>query len=145
MIVQYNQLDLVMHPVFQRLLYVKWNLFGKWGSSLNVLLNLFYTLIWTVLGILIPRDRNYYSPMSENWWRLVLELIGLLLTGYFIFNVRQYGLLEKDIRINSHCGGVIFSITSCYKAILKKHSSTEIICSYINHCFILLSALESPE
>ena len=29
-IVQYQQLDLVMHPVFQRYLKVKWNLFGGW-------------------------------------------------------------------------------------------------------------------
>ena len=76
-----------MHPVFQRLLSVKWKLFAKWGSSLMLLLNLFYTLIWTFLGIFIPRDRKYYDPISSNWWRLVLELIGVILTGYFIFMV----------------------------------------------------------
>ena len=88
-IVQYNQLDLIMHPVFQRLLLVKWNLFAKRGSWALVLLNLFYTLIWTFLGMFIPRGENlrYYDPLSSNWWRLVLELIGLMLTGYFIFMV----------------------------------------------------------
>jgi len=97
-IVQYNQLDLVMHPVFQRLLHVKWNLFAKWGSWLMVLLNLFYTLIWTFLGIFIPRGEKliYYDPISENWWRLVLELIGLCLTGYFIFmEISQLRIIEK--------------------------------------------------
>ncbi|XP_065663270.1 uncharacterized protein LOC100211734 [Hydra vulgaris] len=84
-IVQYNQLDLVMHVVFQRLLLVKWQLFAKRGSTYTLLINLYFTLIWTFLGIFIPRDRNYYSPLSKNWWRLVLEINGVMLTGYFIF------------------------------------------------------------
>lgn len=95
-IVQYNQLDLVMHPVFQRILHVKWNMFAKWGAWWLVSINLAYTLIWTILGILIPRDRKYYSPISSNWWRLVLELIGVVLTGYFIFmEISQLRLTEK--------------------------------------------------
>ena len=84
---QYNQLDLVMHPVFQRLLVVKWNQFAKWGSWRMVSLNMFYTLIWTVLGIMIPRDRQYYKPLGDTWWRLVLEIIGVILTGVFIYMV----------------------------------------------------------
>ena len=87
-ILQYNQLDLIMHPVFQKLLDVKWNLFGKWGTFGLVAINLFYTLIWTVLGIFLPRHgEKYYSPMSETWWRLVLEVFGVLMTVYFIFSV----------------------------------------------------------
>ena len=78
-----------MHPVFQKLLDVKWKLFGKWGTFQFVAINLLYTLIWTVLGILLPREgENYYTPLSSNWWRLLLEIIGVLLTVYFISTVR---------------------------------------------------------
>ena len=77
-----------MHPVFQKLLDVKWDLFGKWGTFGLVAINLIYTLIWTILGILLPRHgENYYTPMSSNWWRMLLELFGLLLTVYFIYSV----------------------------------------------------------
>ena len=77
-----------MHPVFQRLLDVKWDLFGKWGVLLLVAVNLFFTLIWTFLGIFIPRDRKYYDPPGDNWWRMTLEIMGVLMTCYFIFMVR---------------------------------------------------------
>ena len=89
-VVQYEQMDLIMHPVFQRLLHVKWNLFGRSGSIQLLVLNLFYTLIWTILGLLMPRElpgkrsipgRNYYVPVGENWGRLILEPIGVCLTG----------------------------------------------------------------
>ena len=51
-------------------------------------LNFLYTLIWTILGILIPRDHVYYLPFKDNWWRLVLEVFGVSMTIYFIFMVR---------------------------------------------------------
>lgn len=86
-IVQYDQMDIIMHPVFQRLLYVKWNLFGKRGSAKMLCLNFFYTVIWTILGILIPRDHRYYTPFADNWWRLILEMCGVSMTIYFIFMV----------------------------------------------------------
>ncbi|XP_065055381.1 transient receptor potential cation channel subfamily A member 1-like isoform X4 [Rhopilema esculentum] len=97
-ILQYNQLDLIMHPVFQKLLDVKWNLFGKWGTFGLVAINLFYTLIWTVLGIFLPRHgEKYYSPISETWWRLVLEVFGVLMTVYFIFSeIRQVRQEERN-------------------------------------------------
>ena len=68
-IVQYNQLDLIMHPVFQRLLLVKWDLSAKWGSWALVSINLFYSLISTFLGIFIPcgQKHKYYDPLSSNW------------------------------------------------------------------------------
>ena len=76
-----------MHPVFQRLLYVKWNLFGKKRSMKLLFLNLFYTLIWTVLGILIPRDNeHFYIPLTDNWWRVIMEAVGVILTIYFLFS-----------------------------------------------------------
>eukprot|EP00111_Clytia_hemisphaerica_P008770 TCONS_00025648-protein len=95
-IVQFNQLDMVMHPVFQRLLHVKWGLFGKFGSLINVSINLVYTLIWTFLGIFLPKDHVYYTPMSSMWWRLVLELIAVSLTCYFIYmEISQLRITEK--------------------------------------------------
>lgn len=102
-ILQYNQLDLIMHPVFQKLLDVKWNLFGKWGTFGLVAVNLFYTLIWTALGIFLPRHgENYYTPISSNWWRLILEIIGLLLTVYFIYSVSvfTYVLFAKTLSLS---------------------------------------------
>ncbi len=93
-VIQYNQLDLIMHPVFQRLLFVKWQQFGKKGSLKLMFLNLFYTLIWTILGILIPREgENFYTPLKTQWWRIILEFIAVSLTVYFL--ISEIFLLRK--------------------------------------------------
>ena len=101
-IVQYDQLDIIMHPVFQRLLHVKWNLFGKLGSAKMLALNFLYTIIWTILGILIPRDHKYYQPFSDNWWRLILEIFGVSMTIYFIFMVRKFSFEKVHIKLRKH-------------------------------------------
>ena len=48
------QAELIIHPVMQRLLRIKWNLFGKRGAIKMFALNFLYTLNWTVLGLLVP-------------------------------------------------------------------------------------------
>ena len=77
-----------MHSVFQRLLKVKWDLFGKKGVAILVSINLIYTLIWTFLGIFNPRDGKYYDPISSNLWRIFLEFVGIMMTIYFLYRVR---------------------------------------------------------
>ena len=77
-----------MHPAIRRLLDVKWDLFGKWSSIWIVLVNMIYTVLWTILGLMLPRDGNYYKPLSKYWWRLVLECVGCIMTIYFILTVR---------------------------------------------------------
>ena len=78
-----------MHPVVQRLIHVKWGLFGKWGSARLLSINLYYTMIWTILGIFLVPDigDGYYTPIDKCWWRILLELNGVGLTIYFMFMV----------------------------------------------------------
>ena len=77
-----------MHPAIQQLIDVKWNLFGKRSCVLNVLANVFYAVLWSVLGLMTPRsDEKYYLPLRANWWRIVLEFIGVIMTIYFMVTV----------------------------------------------------------
>ena len=76
-----NCFELVMHPIFQRLLEVKWHFFGK-RAWLGIFLNVLLTLTYTVLGITHPNiaEENYYYPLSENYWRIPLEALVVILT-----------------------------------------------------------------
>lgn len=88
-VVRYKQMDLIMHPVFRRLIQVKWDYFGKTGSIIQVFVQLLYCLIWTVLGITLPRTSasswSYYDPPSKFWWRIVLESLAVSVTALFIW------------------------------------------------------------
>eukprot|EP00111_Clytia_hemisphaerica_P011884 TCONS_00034914-protein len=81
--VQLEEFDIIMHPVMQRLIKEKWNKFGRFGAIIAASIHLIYIMIWTMLAIFIPRDGNYYGG-SEKYWRIPLELMGVLMTLYFI-------------------------------------------------------------
>jgi len=80
--VQLQEFDVIMHPVMQQLIKQKWNLFGKWGAVIGASIHLSYILIWTFLAIFLPRNGVYYGEGTE--WKIFLEILGVLLTLYFI-------------------------------------------------------------
>lgn len=100
-IVQLKQFDLIMHPVIQRLIKVKWNYFGKRGAWIQVVVNLFFVLVWTVLGITTPsRAGELYEPIKEKWWRITLSIIGVLMTLNFIRQeVMEYFSSKREHRL----------------------------------------------
>lgn len=86
-VVRFKQHELIMHPVFQRLIEVKWHQFGRRGTILQIFVQALYVLICTSLGVTIHfvsgAKGNYYQPPSKYWWRIVLEAFAVGLTFYF--------------------------------------------------------------
>ena len=87
---------LIMHPVIQRLIIKKIQLFGTRYFYTNLLINFVFTAVWTVLTFALPKINisakttghiPFYQPFSVNVWRVVLELIGLLMALYFVVKV----------------------------------------------------------
>lgn len=84
--IQTQQFDIVMHPVMQRLVYIKWQKFGRQGAWLDLATNLLFSILWTVLGVTMPHDADkLYKPLQECWWRLVLAILVMFLTFVEIF------------------------------------------------------------
>lgn len=79
--VQNNHFELIMHPVFQRLINVKWEKFGKTGAWFSLILNIVFAILWTFLAVTQPIDvSQHYTPLSQKWWRLFIEIVVILLT-----------------------------------------------------------------
>ncbi len=78
-----------MHPVILQLIKVKWNLFGKRDAITNLVINIFFTLIWTAIGLLLPRSHSkpYYTPLKDNVARILLETIACAMTIFLIAQV----------------------------------------------------------
>nr|XP_054772707.1 uncharacterized protein LOC129280722 [Lytechinus pictus] len=88
-IVDYNQLDVIMHPVIRRMVEVKWNQFGRTGAYKQLLFNLLFILMWTVLALSLESPFDVEIP--SDIWRLVLEACGCLLTIFqIIVELKDY-------------------------------------------------------
>ncbi|XP_018414959.1 PREDICTED: transient receptor potential channel pyrexia-like [Nanorana parkeri] len=85
-IVQARQLDIIIHPVIQKLIEVKWKFFGRKHIAIALSLNLLFILSWTALGIAssLPRTEDAPYKFPEDIWRLILIVIALGLMIYQI-------------------------------------------------------------
>ena len=83
--VQNERFDIILHPIMQRLITVKWQMYAKRSAVSDLVLNLLYTMIWTVIGVTIPRyGHELYFPLKDHIWRLVFAALVILLTLYEI-------------------------------------------------------------
>lgn len=87
----YDEVDLIMHPAVQKLLDVKWKLFGKRHAIVSNFWNIFYTILATLLTFSIPfyTYDQQYSPVKDNVWKIVLAVIFFILTFYFWIKVGE--------------------------------------------------------
>ena len=69
----------------QQLIRVKWSLFGRLGACIEFTIHFIFCIVWSVLGILLPRDGKYYK--SGIYWRVPTEIFGVFLTLFFIVKV----------------------------------------------------------
>ncbi|KAJ1194008.1 hypothetical protein NDU88_003303 [Pleurodeles waltl] len=83
-IVQTHQLDIIMHPVIQKLIEIKWQRFGRRNIAIMLILNLIFTISWSALGIAAGIERPEETPyvFPEDAWRIVVIVIALGLTIY---------------------------------------------------------------
>lgn len=85
-IIQHKQMNLLLHPVLQRLVKVKWKQFARIGHFKQVLLVSVFVLLWSVFGLTTPYNScsEYSKPFKDIWWRVTLEGSAVLMTLYLI-------------------------------------------------------------
>uniref|UniRef100_A0A3B3RE16 Si:ch73-193i2.2 n=1 Tax=Paramormyrops kingsleyae TaxID=1676925 RepID=A0A3B3RE16_9TELE len=82
LIVQNGKLDLIMHPVVLKLITVKWNLYGRTGAWILLILNFLFIVSWTTVAISVSvvRDEEHPYVFPEDWWRVLVVILALGLT-----------------------------------------------------------------
>ena len=80
MIVKYKEMDLLQHPVIERLLHMKTKLYARSYLLLYLFLNTVYVLLWCTLSILMSAVHEPFHWSKENAWKVALALLVLLLT-----------------------------------------------------------------
>ncbi|XP_071335898.1 transient receptor potential channel pyrexia [Trachinotus anak] len=81
-LVQEGKLDLIMSPVFLKLIQVKWKLYGRLGAWLLLILNFLFNVAWTTVAISVSihQDSSDRYVLPQDWWRVLLVALALLLT-----------------------------------------------------------------
>ncbi|XP_069128726.1 uncharacterized protein [Argopecten irradians] len=75
-----HQYNLLSHPVFSTLIGYMWDQYAKQRAILWFLYNMFYVVVWSLIGVLIPYEQKYHYDLPSQSWRIVLHIIGIGLT-----------------------------------------------------------------
>ncbi|XP_030234543.1 transient receptor potential cation channel subfamily A member 1 isoform X1 [Gadus morhua] len=78
LIVSKGCLELITHPVVLKLIQTKWNLYGRLGAWLLLILNILFIVAWTTVAISISDTPKPYI-LPQDWWRVLLLVVALLL------------------------------------------------------------------
>ena len=79
-----QQFSIIMHPVMQRLIEVKWKWFGKIGACFYFFINLIFCIIWTVLLCTLPRYAKEIHQFPQSIHHIVFDVVILLILIYWV-------------------------------------------------------------
>ena len=97
-----RQFDVLMHPVMQRLVAIKWSEYGKFGTILDLVINLVYAVLFTVFAVETPAvGEDLYLPLSDKAWRLFLGLVLILINAYMMY-LQVRSKLSCCLAVSSH-------------------------------------------
>ena len=87
----YDEVDLMMHPAINKLLSVKWKLFGRRRAIIGNFWTVIHTLLATVLIFAVPYQPydKQFIPVNEQVWKIILAVVFFILTFYFWIKVRN--------------------------------------------------------
>ncbi|XP_043993235.1 transient receptor potential cation channel subfamily A member 1 isoform X2 [Gambusia affinis] len=92
-----GKLDLIMNPVFLKLIEIKWKLYGRLGAWILLVLNFLLNVCWTTVAISMSacQDSPYRYTFPQDWWRVLLVVLALLLTLEEVFREIQDIVLSR--------------------------------------------------
>ncbi|XP_065663977.1 transient receptor potential channel pyrexia isoform X2 [Hydra vulgaris] len=81
-----NQMHLLLHIVFHRLIQVKWMKFGNRKHLQHLLIQILFVALWSIFAFTHPYNSKseYSNSFKFIWWRVLLEVSTILLTVIFI-------------------------------------------------------------
>lgn len=96
----YKDVELIMHPVIQATLAVKWKLFGYKDAVIQLILSVINFALWILLLFVVELNHHNYKTNLLRWqgWIITLEVLLVLLSVHFF--VRDFRLFKRAV--NDH-------------------------------------------
>ncbi|KAI6651977.1 Transient receptor potential channel pyrexia-like [Oopsacas minuta] len=99
-IVQFKRFELVLHPIFRKLLKVKWRMYGRAFAIFQLIFYLINLTFWSLFAIHPPKQEKYIYNLPTDIWRIV---VGFLCFAFLFFQiVEEITELTKDISEERH-------------------------------------------
>ena len=94
-VVQFQRFDLVLHPIFQKLLSVKWKMYGRPFAIFQTIFYLINLTFWSLFTVVPSKQEKYLYNLPVDIWRII---VGLICLTFLLFQIiEEFTELTKDI------------------------------------------------
>lgn len=99
-IAMYSDFNLVMHPVVQTSIDVKWKAFGRKDTIRKLIISILYCVCWVAAQFILHDTNERHSDWSEYGWGLFVEIPIVLFAIYFL--VKDITHMLQTVRRHDH-------------------------------------------
>ena len=68
----HSKLDLITHPIFEKLIEVKWDAFGRRGALWQLTINILFVFSWTIQALSEPSGEPAKYNLPHDIFRIAL-------------------------------------------------------------------------
>lgn len=83
-----HDVTLVMHPVIQKAIQIKWKLFGRKSAIFQLLLTILVVMCWLVFAFFLDDDSSLFYN-DDDQWKYVFEVLIVVMTLYFFIDEKR--------------------------------------------------------
>jgi hypothetical protein len=97
--VQTKSLEILSHPIMNKLLEIKWQILSRWMFLFEFGLYILFIIVWTALFVFPPVQSKHIYNFPMDVWRVILGVLGVALLLYHIgVEIAEYTISYVKIK-----------------------------------------------
>ena len=99
-VVQYKRFELIVHPIFKRLLRIKWRMYGRAFAIFQIVFYLVSLIFWSLFTVHPPKESKYQYNLPADIWRIA---VGFICLAFLLLQIiEEFSELTKDASEQMH-------------------------------------------
>ena len=98
-IVKEEKIDIISHPIIQKLVHILWVRHGRREAQKDAIFTFFLLFCWTVIAVAVPYNERFYYEYPNDWWRVLFFLLAAGLATFMIVGeVQEYRKSKRKLK-----------------------------------------------
>ena len=94
-IIKEDKIDLVSHPIVNKLVDLLWNRLGKRQAIKNGVFTICLLICWTITALAVPANERFLYKYPDDWWRALFFALASLLSVWILIRYCNWGLTNR--------------------------------------------------
>jgi len=94
-IIKEDKIDLVSHPIVNKLVDLLWHRLGKKQAIKNGVFTICLLICWTITALAVPANERFLYKYPDDWWRALFFALASLLSVWILIRLVSSPYLDR--------------------------------------------------